>query len=813
MRNTFIYLFVSCMMGMSSLALNAQTSLVVDRGDTVEFKASDGYKSYQWQVSSDKKNFVDLPEGKVQNMKLRVFAPGFYRVKVTDDANEPSYIDVFDVDMRKVNYADNPSLSGGAHGYVETKDGGLDAQGIEIPEDREDKVAGTTKKLTKWTDGNAVAVWYFNHPQAIVDTDMYLKLKAGANVSFRIKVIDPEHADAVLAENVIALKGTGTEQNVHLVGAAFPRKAYYRYQLECLDGWNSIIEISKFMHYSTSEEKTYKPGYLSSPSVHLNDWRSTQPGAPGGFSYDWCYEEVMMPKESDITGTYVMSLGVLKGYMGIQMNGWKNGKSLHEVIFSMWDDGNTDVNPDLPDNLRAHVLDHNEKAIASRFGNEGTGMKTFLPGHHWECGTFVQFLTNCRPETVRYKVIIKGRERWKYQYNTLVSAWFNAQDGKGWQYLSTLRLPNRTLPFDSWYSFLENYNYSTGQVLRKGFYKNGYAHVQDRNKWYHFNQVNFGHTDGENAEGARHDFSQGKSDEIDGAFFMTTGGFVSSKITEGEVNLNADDKAVDTINLAVLEERVDLAIAREQAKIEMNESFNKNKIDKTGWKVIGYSSQETVGEGTNGLASQIIDGNVDTYWHSQWTGGGSKYPHYLTVDMQEEFNIGGMEITMSDRSDRYIKSFNLLVSRDNRVWRNVYSDNDAPNQKTFNFMFKEPQPARYFKLQILDGRATDGDHVCINEIEVSKAIDTGIDKVRKIEMPFAVTHGKGAMSVMLFEAAKNVEMSLHRVDGTNFLDEKFDYIRNGEIVVLPMDKVPSGVYVFSCRMNGKKYAQALIWKK
>ena len=813
MRNTFTYLFLGCVMGVSSLAVNAQTPLVVDRGATVELKAVDGYQSYQWQVSSDKKHFVDLPEGHVQNMNLKVYAPGSYRVRVTDADKKTSYIDVYDVTMQKVSYVSSPSVSGGAHGFVETRAGVPDARGIDIPEDRVGNIAGTTKQLTNWSNGDAMAVWYFNHPKSIVDTEMYLKVKSGAHVSFRVKVVDPDHGETALAENIIAIEGTGEEQCVNLVGADFPRKAYYRYQLECLNGWKNIIDISKFKHYSTSSVQTYKPAYLSSPSVHLNSWRSSKSGAPRGASYDWCYQEVMMPKESDIKGTYVMSLGVLNGYMGIQMNGWENGKSLHEVIFSMWDAGDTDKNPNLPDNLRAKVVDHNEKVTVSPFGNEGTGMKSFLSGHHWECGTFVQFITNCRKEIVKFKEVVNGREVWRQQTNILVSAWFNAQDGKGWQYMSTLRLPKHSEPFDSWYSFLENYNYPTGQALRKGFYKNGYGRSKNRGQWYHFNCVNFGHTDGGDKIGARNDFSQGKSDEIDGAFFMTTGGFVSSNVTENMVPLNEDNIAVDTINLSALEERVELAIAREKAREEMEENFNKNKMDKKGWKVIAFSSQETGGEGNNGRASQIIDGDNKSYWHSQWTGGGSHYPHYLTVDMQEVHNISGMEITMGDRSDRRIKAFNLFVSTDNRIWKNVYSDKNAPNQKSFHFMLPQAEKARYFKLQITDGRANDGDHVTINEIEVTKAVDTGIHSIEKNDLPFVLTAGKGAMSVMFSKEANDVEISLHRVDGANFLSEEFSHLRSGEIVILPMQEIPSGVYIFSCKMNGKKYAKALIWRK
>ena len=807
---------LGCILGMIPVAATAQSSLIANRGETVDLKAADGYTDYQWQVSSDKKHFVDLPTGKVQHLKLKVYAPGYYRIRALDNDHKMAYLDTLEVAMKEVNYAPNYSVSGAGHGYVETIGGVPDARGIDIPEDRVDGVAGTGKKLTKWTNGDAMAVYFFNHPQDTVDTEMYLKVRNGAEVSFRVKVYDPDHMEVPMAENIIALRGTGNEQKVNLVGLAFPRKAYFRYQLECLKGWGDIMEISKFHHYSPSIVKTYKAAYLSSPSVHLNGWKSTDPGAPVGSSYDWCYQEVMMPKESDIKGTYVMSLGVLKGYMGIQMSGYdkKTGESLHGVIFSMWDDGSTDENPDLPMHLRANVVDHNENVVASRFGNEGTGMKTYMHGHNWECGTFVQFLTNCRKERYTYKVVINGREHTRVQYNNLVSTWFNAQDGKGWQYMATLRIANKSRPFASWYSFLENYNYPTGQAMRKGFYRNGYGHAKDKNKWFHFNSVGFGHTDGGNKVGARNDFSQGASDEIEGAFFMSNGGYVTSKITDKVVPLNKVNTPVDTINLAVLEKRVDQAIAFEKQQIEKEELFKNNKIDKSRWELIDFSSEEKRGEGSNGRAAQTIDGDVKTYWHTQWLGGRATYPHHLTVDMKETYSINGMEITMSGSSNRYIKAFNLYVSENNSKWNKIYSENDAPNMATFRFMLDKPVAARYFKLEVTDGRATDGNHIRINEMELSGTlVQTGFEDVVAGKEHIDVMCGQKELSVVSHKELNDVKVALFRTDGACVFSAKYKQLSAGEVVSIPMMSNAQGGYVLSCQSAQLKYTKQIVWKK
>ena len=814
MKNLMKNGLLGCLMAMFPTMALAQEPIVAERGGQVELAAAEGYTNYQWQVSSDGKCFVNVPDGNLQNLKLKVFAPNFYRVKVKNEQNKYVYLDTLTVKPKDIRYSSKVCITGGSHGYVESKDGKVGVGGISIPEDKEDGKVAMNKKLTRWKDGNAMAVYYFSHPKTTVDTKMFLRVALGANVSFRVKVFDPENMEEPMAENILAFKGTGTEQCVDLVGLAFAHRKYYRYQLECLSGWNSIIEISKFRHFSPSRMETYKANNLSSPSVHLGSWRSTDGTAPSGQCYDWCYEEVMMPKVSDVIGTYIMSLGVLDGYMGIQHNGFdKDGKPIHGVIFSMWDNGSTEVDPNLPMNLRANVLDHGKDVVPSRFGGEGTGMKTYKFGYNWECDTFVQFITNTRPEKSVYKVVVNGKEEYREQENTLVSAWYNAQDGKGWQYMATLRLPKKKKSMNTWYSFLEDYNYATGQALRKGYYRNGYGHAMTTNKWYHFNKVNFTHTDGGPEEGARYDYGQGASEEYPGAFFMQSGAYLPTKKTADEVPLNEVNTPVDTIDLNALTRRVDQAVAYEKEQIEKEEQFNKNLIDKKEWSLIDFSTEEALSEGSNGRAAQIIDGNVNTYWHSQWQGHSAKYPHHFTVDMKQPYEIDGMEITMSGGTNRYIKAFDLYLSNDGQQWNKVYSDSDAPKKETFRFLIENPSVGRYFKLVITDGRANDGCHVRINEIELTgKPVPTGIEGLKAGEDLFKVAMTNTGVAVKLLKPADDVVVALYRADGANVFNQSYERLTVEEVVNIPMRGNAQGAYVLSCKIDGKQYNKQIVWK-
>lgn len=259
------------------------------------------------------------------------------------------------------------SEASAAHGYVESIDGAYGFNGISIPGENCDSTGlpMLTRKLTAWTSLQARAAYYFHHPAAQVKSYMTLNVKTGGKVSFILSITDPDAPTDTIATKVIDVIGTGKDQKVELADFSFTVAKYYRYQLVCVSGNNNIDYIDRFTFESPSAEKTYPASYLSSPSVHLGSWRST--GAAPANGYDWCYQEIMIPESSDIVGTYAMALGVLSGYMGIQNNGVQaDGTPAHDVLFSMWDDGSTDEDPNLPEYMRAGVVDCDSLTITNK---------------------------------------------------------------------------------------------------------------------------------------------------------------------------------------------------------------------------------------------------------------------------------------------------------------------------------------------------------------------------------------------------------------------------------------------------------------
>jgi hypothetical protein len=86
-------------------------------------------------------------------------------------------------------------------------------------------------------------------------------------------------------------------------------------------------------------------------------------------------------------------------------------------------------------------------------------------------------------------------------------------------------------------------------------------------------------------------------------------------------------------------------------------------LPRDGWKVCGYDCQNSDAE----AASNILDGNTSTIWHTTYTADG---PHYVTVDMGKEQTIGGLVLTprMDDSSNGIIWGYLLYASLDSTQW-------------------------------------------------------------------------------------------------------------------------------------------------
>ena len=61
------------------------------------------------------------------------------------------------------------------------------------------------------------------------------------------------------------------------------------------------------------------------------------------------------------------------------------------------------------------------------------------------------------------------------------------------------------------------------------------------------------------------------------------------------------------------------------------------QIPQSAMKIIFVDSQETVGE--NGAAVNVLDGNPDTFWHTEYYAKSPGYPHEIIFQLYREYLI------------------------------------------------------------------------------------------------------------------------------------------------------------------------------
>jgi F5/8 type C domain len=66
-------------------------------------------------------------------------------------------------------------------------------------------------------------------------------------------------------------------------------------------------------------------------------------------------------------------------------------------------------------------------------------------------------------------------------------------------------------------------------------------------------------------------------------------------------------------------------------------------IPQSSLSLASYDSQETAG--SNSAATNAIDGNTSTMWHTQWYASFPPPPHYITLNLNGAYIVQGFRHT------------------------------------------------------------------------------------------------------------------------------------------------------------------------
>jgi hypothetical protein len=117
--------------------------------------------------------------------------------------------------------------------------------------------------------------------------------------------------------------------------------------------------------------------------------------------------------------------------------------------------------------------------------------------------------------------------------------------------------------------------------------------------------------------------------------------------------------------------------------------------------VIKVDSEETDGENARG--TNAVDGNPDTFWHTQWQDANPPCPHEIIIQLGEPATLKGFTYLprQDDSENGTIKDYELYLSNDGKDFgQPVKKGAFAPGKekKTINF---EPKKCGFIKLRAI----------------------------------------------------------------------------------------------------------------
>ena len=144
------------------------------------------------------------------------------------------------------------------------------------------------------------------------------------------------------------------------------------------------------------------------------------------------------------------------------------------------------------------------------------------------------------------------------------------------------------------------------------------------------------------------------------------------------------------------------------------------KADKTGWTATADSETPTGWENT-GKASATIDGNLSTYWHTDYSVV-VPYPHWLLIDMKTPKNMISVDIANRQTSGAPngvgMKDFKLEGSTDGTTFTLLSTYVLAKANGFQSFAVPSDNAYRYLKLTALNSQTGTTNHTFLAEIDV-----------------------------------------------------------------------------------------------
>lgn len=111
-------------------------------------------------------------------------------------------------------------------------------------------------------------------------------------------------------------------------------------------------------------------------------------------------------------------------------------------------------------------------------------------------------------------------------------------------------------------------------------------------------------------------------------------------------------------------------------------------------------SQETVGE--SAPASNVLDGNSATIWHTQWYNSTTPMPHYIDIDLGGTYQVTNLYyLPRQSSANGRIAQYEVYVSADGTNWGTAVATGTFPNTTAEQTVSFGAKTGRYLRLRAL----------------------------------------------------------------------------------------------------------------
>lgn len=352
----------------------------------------------------------------------------------------------------------------------------------------EDKINITDSGLLNWNNSDEIISVYFHveEPQKLD-----ISLLCSGNSTIKMSYLKKSHVIKLNSDSLIVIPA-GKFQ--------IKKAGYVRIDIQGINKKDeSFGNIQNIILNNTKGKVTYVHDFSNywgkrGPSVHMAYLLPKD-------TIEWFYNEVIVPKEGEVIGSYYMTNGFGEGYCGIQYN----SPTERRILFSIWSPFETDNPNDIPEDEKIILLRKGEGVNIGEFGNEGSGGQSFLR-YNWKAGVQYKFLTQVHPDK-------KG--------NTIYTAYFYAPDEDKWRLIASFLRPKTTTWYRGAHSFLENFIPSQGYITRSVEFGNQWA-LDKNGKWHELTEGIFTY-DATAHAGVRLDYQGGTLKN--NHFYLKNGGF------------------------------------------------------------------------------------------------------------------------------------------------------------------------------------------------------------------------------------------------------------------------------------------------